>query len=122
MRLLGADRDINTLTDEQVREYGRQRKDEGAQSGAVVKEMIALRRALGVAKEMGHFAGDPAADRSAFVGEFLRTLEACADLGDFAAIGRLVEDWKATASLHSEGLAGRLKGPLRLERTKVSRP
>lgn len=61
VRLLGADLDINTLVDEQVREYGRQRKDEGAQSGTVVKEMIALRRALGVAKEMGHFAGDPMA-------------------------------------------------------------
>src|SRR5438105_7667215 len=61
VRLLGAELDINTLVDEQVRQYGRQRKDEGAQSGTIVKEMIALRRALGVAKERGHFAGDPMA-------------------------------------------------------------
>src|SRR5688500_119148 len=33
----------------------------------------------------------PDADRRAFVSEFLKTLEACVDLGEFAAIGRLVE-------------------------------
>jgi len=64
----------------------------------------------------------PAADRNRFVDEFLRTLEACADLGDFSAIGRLLEDWKVTASLHSQGIAGRLKGPLRVTRAKVPRP
>ncbi len=64
----------------------------------------------------------PAADRKAFVAEFLGTLEACADLGEFAALGRLVEDWKATASLHAEGIAGRLKGRLHRSAARVPRP
>jgi hypothetical protein len=64
----------------------------------------------------------PSADRRAFVAEFLGTLEACADLGEFAALGRLVEDWKATASLHAEGMAGRLKGPIRAIGANVPRP
>ncbi len=64
----------------------------------------------------------PPSDRKAFLVEFLGTLEACADLGEFAAVGRLVDDWKATASLHAEGLAGRLKGPLRVSASKVPRP
>ncbi len=64
----------------------------------------------------------PPPDRKAFVAEILNTLEACADLGDFAALGRLVEDWKATASLHAEGIAGRLQGPIRAIGAKVPRP
>ena len=64
----------------------------------------------------------PAADRTAFIAEFLSTLEACADLGDFAALGRMVENWKATASVHAEGMAGRLKGPIRAIGAKVRRP
>lgn len=64
----------------------------------------------------------PAADRGTFVAEFLSTLESCADLGEFAALGRLVDDWKATASLHAEGIARRLKQPLRRIGAKVPRP
>ena len=64
----------------------------------------------------------PPADRIEFAAEFLSTLEACADLGDFAALGRLVEDWKATASLHAEGLAEHLKGPISKIGAKVPRP
>lgn len=64
----------------------------------------------------------PAPDRSTFVAEFLSTLEACADLGELAALGRLLDDWKATASLHAEGIAGRLKGPIRAIGAKVPRP
>lgn len=63
-----------------------------------------------------------AADRTAFVAEFLDTLEACADLGEFAALGRVIEDWKATASLHAEGMAERLKGPIRAIGARVPRP
>jgi hypothetical protein len=64
----------------------------------------------------------PAADRAVFLAEFIGTLEACADLGEFAALGRLVDDWKATASLHAEGVAERLKGPLRGTFVRVPRP
>ncbi len=45
----------------------------------------------------------PDKERSTFIVEFLNTLEASADLGEFAALGRLVEDWKSTASLYQEG-------------------
>jgi hypothetical protein len=61
-------------------------------------------------------------DRRAFVRDFLDCLEACADLGDFAALGRLLEDWKATAALHAEGLAPRLRGAIKSAGSKVSRP
>lgn len=64
----------------------------------------------------------PAASRKQFAAEFLSTLEACADLGSFAAAGRLIEDWKTTASLHAEGLAERLKGPIGRVGVKVPRP
>lgn len=91
---------------------------------------------LGAASARGQFRLDEAkvaqrlpwtrflsdSDRAAFVDEFLRTLEACADLGEFAALGRLVEDWKATASLHAEGLGAGLKKPIREVGGKVSRP
>jgi hypothetical protein len=64
----------------------------------------------------------PAPDRATFAAEFFEMLEACADLGDLTALGRLVEDWKATALLHAEGLAEHLKGPLRPSSVKVPRP
>ncbi len=64
----------------------------------------------------------PDKDRRTFIAEFLNTLEACADLGEFAALGRLVEDWKSTASLHQEGIARRLKKPIRDIGAKVPRP
>jgi hypothetical protein len=64
----------------------------------------------------------PDADRRTFVSEFLSSLGACVDLGELAALGRLVEDWKATASLYAEGLAGRLKEPIRQGGDQVRRP
>ncbi len=64
----------------------------------------------------------PASDRTEFTGEFLAMLESCADLGDFTALGRLVDDWKATAALHAEGLAPRLKKKLPATGQKVPRP
>ncbi|MBI3182151.1 MAG: hypothetical protein HYZ28_08395 [Myxococcales bacterium] len=62
------------------------------------------------------------AGRANFVAEFLSMLEACADLGEFAALGGLVEDWKATASLYAEGLAERLRTPISAIGPKVPRP
>ena len=64
----------------------------------------------------------PKVDRRAFVREFIDCLEACADLGDFTALGRLLEEWKATAALHAEGLAPRLRGAIRGTGARVSRP
>jgi hypothetical protein len=64
----------------------------------------------------------PAGDRESFLSEFLDTLEACADLGDFRALGRLVFEWKATAALHAEGVAGQLEAPIKDTGAKVRRP
>jgi hypothetical protein len=64
----------------------------------------------------------PPADRRNFVSEFLDLLEACVDLGEFTALGRLVSEWKATASLHAEGLADPLKKPIRQVGGKVRKP
>lgn len=76
----------------------------------------------GIAERLAWTRFLPAADRRVFLMEFLDTLEACADLGQFAALGRLVEDWKATASLHAEGMAASLKRPVRIVGAKVRRP
>lgn len=64
----------------------------------------------------------PAADRTMFAAEFLSTLEACADLGEFAALGRLVDEWKNTAAAHAEGLASKLSRPVRGVGPRVERP
>lgn len=64
----------------------------------------------------------PSADRERFAAEFLSTLEACADLGEFSALARLLGDWKATAALHADGTASRLRRPLEQDAGKVARP
>jgi hypothetical protein len=64
----------------------------------------------------------PSADRALFVREFVRAFEACADLGDFTSLGRLLLDWKNTASLHAEGLAEVLARPIAEVGARVSRP
>jgi hypothetical protein len=64
----------------------------------------------------------PERDREAFLAEFLETIEACADLGDFAALGRLVTEWKSTAAVHAQGLAGKLTEPIGEVGEKARRP
>jgi hypothetical protein len=64
----------------------------------------------------------PERDREAFLAEFLETVEACADLGDFAALGRLVTEWKSTAAVHAQGLGGKLTEPIGEVGEKVRRP
>lgn len=64
----------------------------------------------------------PDADRKLFVKEFVREFEACADLGDFTSLGRLLVEWKNTASLHAEGLAAVLKRPITKVGKRVARP
>lgn len=44
----------------------------------------------------------PAKDRRLFAMEFVRTLEACSDLDVWAPLGRLIDEWQATASVHAE--------------------
>jgi hypothetical protein len=89
---------------------------------------VATHEGSGVLDETSIAGGLPwtrflsAADRQEFAREFLQTLEACADLGDLTAVGRLVEDWKTTAGLHAEGMGDRLKRPIRKIAAKVRRP
>ncbi|OGQ13660.1 MAG: hypothetical protein A2138_01490 [Deltaproteobacteria bacterium RBG_16_71_12] len=64
----------------------------------------------------------PDEDRKLFVKEFIREFEACADLGDFTALGRLLVGWKNTATLHAEGLAEILKRPIGKVGKRVPRP
>lgn len=64
----------------------------------------------------------PAADRHTFISEFLRQFEACADLGDFSALGRLLAEWKNTAAAHADGLAEELKRPIHSVGARVRRP
>jgi hypothetical protein len=61
------------------------------------------------------------ADRRTLAAELLKTLEACADLGDFTALGRLVEEWKTTAALHAEGTDRGLKKATAKNGRKVRR-
>lgn len=64
----------------------------------------------------------PDEDRKHFVREFVREFEACADLGEFTSLGRLLIEWKNTASLHAEGLAELLERPIAKVGRRVSRP
>ncbi|MDP2339351.1 MAG: hypothetical protein Q8O67_00220 [Deltaproteobacteria bacterium] len=64
----------------------------------------------------------PQEDRKLFAKEFVREFEACADLGDFTSLGRMLADWKNTASLHAEGLAEILTRPVPKVGGRVSRP
>jgi hypothetical protein len=64
----------------------------------------------------------PEADRAAFVAEFVSHLEACADLGDFTALGRLFAEWKNTAAAFADGLAPELKRPVKEVGGRVPRP
>lgn len=50
-------------------------------------------------------------ERRAFVTELLAQLEACADIGDFSSLGRLVAAWKGTAAVHAAGAPDAVTGP-----------
>jgi hypothetical protein len=64
----------------------------------------------------------PEADRRLFVEEFVQCLDACAGLGGFSPVVRLLADWKKTALLHAEGLADQLRRPIRAAGGSVKRP
>ena len=56
----------------------------------------------------------PEADRESFLDDFPRTLAASAELDNFAALGRLLREWRATAEVHADPeLARRLRTPLK---------
>lgn len=55
----------------------------------------------------------PDTSRQAFVGDFVRTAEAAAELGSMAPVTQLLIEWKATAAIHADpALAVALKRPM----------
>lgn len=86
-----------------------------------VNEPKALEKSLGDAFPWLEFL--PARDRSAFVDEFSRVLLASADLDNYAPLGQLVREWRATAELHVDpDLAHRLARPLEAVGDRIERP
>lgn len=64
----------------------------------------------------------PISDRRIFLEEFVGSLSACAELGTFEPVARLLSDWKKTAQLHAEGLGVALKRPISSVGARVPRP
>lgn len=64
----------------------------------------------------------PDEDRRLFLSEFLEQFEACADLGDFSPLGRLLAEWKNSANAYAEGIGEELKRPVRFIGAHVPRP
>jgi len=64
----------------------------------------------------------PKDEKQAFVREFIATLNACASVGNGAALDEVIAAWKSTAAIHSDPkLAADLKRPLPGTPTKVRR-
>ena len=61
--------------------------------------------------------------KQAFVHEFIETVQACASVGNSAALDEVIAAWKSTASIYADPkLAADLKRSLPGSHTKVSRP
>jgi hypothetical protein len=62
-------------------------------------------------------------DKLAFVLEFIETVQACASVGNSAALDEVIAAWKSTAAVYADPrLAADLRRPLPGSHTKVSRP
>ena len=65
----------------------------------------------------------PRHDRALFVDELTRTLLAVSTIDNFAPVGQLLREWKATAEIHADPrLARRLRGRLDAAGEAVSLP
>ena len=65
----------------------------------------------------------PKSDRRAFVDELTRTLMAVAGLENYAPVGQLLREWKATAEIHADPrLARRLRRSIDADGDAVSAP
>ena len=61
--------------------------------------------------------------KQAFVHEFIETVQACASVGNSAALDEVIVAWKSTAAIYADPkLAADLKRSLPGSHTKVSRP
>lgn len=65
----------------------------------------------------------PKADQTEFVDDFTRIVVAAAEVDNFAPLARVVDEWRATAEIHSDPeLARRLRGSVRAKGEAVPRP
>ena len=65
----------------------------------------------------------PSRDRKAFVDELTRTLVAVSTIENYAPVGQLLREWKATAELHADPrLARRLRGAISADGDPVPAP
>lgn len=65
----------------------------------------------------------PAAERRVFLAELTTTLVGAAELDNFAPLGQLLREWKATAEIHADPrLARRLRRPVEAAGKSVPAP
>lgn len=65
----------------------------------------------------------PGDDREEFVRQFTRMVVAAAEVDNFAPLTQLVEEWRATAEIHSDPkLASKLRQPVAAKGAGVPRP
>lgn len=65
----------------------------------------------------------PPDDRALFVGEFTRTIVAAAEVDNFAPLAQLIDEWRATAEIHSDPkLAHKLGRPVTARGGSILRP
>ena len=65
----------------------------------------------------------PSTERAGFVVEFVRAVQASAELGEWTALARTINEWKATATVYTDPtLAAQLSGPLDTDHGAVPSP
>jgi DNA-binding MarR family transcriptional regulator len=65
----------------------------------------------------------PESERAQFFEEFFECIQGAAQIGTLSPVGRLLDEWQATAAIHADpDLARRLRGPLPGDGAVVSRP
>lgn len=100
------------------------------QAIASAARLLAAGCADGRGRDFGQLVADrlpwtrflPGDDRAEFAKEFLGYLEACADLGDFTPLGRLLVEWKNTAAAFAEGVGQELARPVENVGGRLDRP
>jgi hypothetical protein len=65
----------------------------------------------------------PPQEREMFGAELVKTIQACAAIGNLARIEEIFQSWKATAEVYADPeLATKLRGPFTETETRVRRP
>lgn len=62
----------------------------------------------------------PPLDRQTFIREYTRLMLGCAELGNYARVAQLLDEWRNTAAIHSDPeLAKRLQTPVEKPKRKA---